>query len=382
MKNIAIMGSTGSIGTQTLDIVRSRKDLNIVGLSAGKNIRLLEHQAREFLPEMIVAKDKNDADLLRTRLAGTHIKVYSGMEGLTALAEMRSSDIFVTAIVGMIGIKPTIAAVNARKTIALANKETLVTAGHLIMPLAKQNEATILPVDSEHSAVFQCLQGSMIDKSGRYPIYKLWLTASGGAFRGYKTDELLNVTAKDALKHPNWNMGNKVTIDSATLINKGLEVMEAHWLFDTPYDDIEVIIQPQSLIHSMVEFNDGSILAQIGVPDMHLPIQYALTYPKRDLVNTERIDFKKLSSIEFEKPDTKTFRGLSLAFEAGRSGGSMPTVFNAANEAAVESFLNGKIGFLDIYHIIEDAMEKHNNISNPSLEEILETEKYIRTNIQ
>lgn len=382
MKTIAVMGSTGSIGTQTLDIVRVRRDLKVCALSAGKNIELIEKQAREFLPELVVIENEADADILKYRLSDLNIKVMSGMEGLIALAEIESSDIFVGAIVGMIGIRPTIHAIKAGKDIALANKETLVTAGHIIMPLVKQYGVKLIPVDSEHSAIFQCLQGSPVDENGGRSIYKIWLTASGGTFRGKKTDELRNMKAKDALVNPNWSMGDKVTIDSASLVNKGLEVMEAHWLFDTDFDDINVILQPQSIIHSMVEFNDGAVIAQLGTPDMHLPIQYALLYPKREDIDSKRLDFTTLRSIVFEKPDINTFKGLPLAYEAGRCGGSMPTVFNAANEAAVAKFMRGSIGFLDIYDIIESSMQRHSLISEPSLEEILETELKTREYIE
>lgn len=375
MKNIAIMGSTGSIGTQTLDIVREYKDdFKVVGLSAGRNYKLLEAQAREFSPELIVIENEKDADILRSHLSDTNIKVASGMSGLIALAQLEHSDVFVTAIVGMIGIRPSLAAVEAGKNIALANKETLVTAGHLIMPLAKQRNVSILPVDSEHSAVFQCLQGNMLP-DGSYPVERLWITASGGAFRGMKKGALKNIKAEEALKHPNWSMGKKVTIDSATLVNKGLEVMEAHWLFDMPSDRIEVVIQPDSIIHSMVEFTDGAVMAQLGVPDMHLPIQYALTYPKRCPLKSDRLDFHKISSIAFESPDTETFRGLPLALKALNIGGSMPTVFNAANEKAVAMFLSGKIDFLDIFDMIESSMDMHKLIPDPTLDEILQTEK-------
>lgn len=382
MKTIAVMGSTGSIGTQTLDIVRARRDLKVCALSAGKNIELIEKQAREFLPELVVIENEADADILKYRLSDLNIKVMSGMEGLIALAEIESSDIFVGAIVGMIGIRPTIHAIKAGKDIALANKETLVTAGHIIMPLVKQYGVKLIPVDSEHSAIFQCLQGSPVDENGGRSIYKIWLTASGGTFRGKKTDELRNMKAKDALVNPNWSMGDKVTIDSASLVNKGLEVMEAHWLFDTDFDDINVILQPQSIIHSLVEFNDGAVIAQLGTPDMHLPIQYALLYPKREDIDSKRLDFTTLRSIVFEKPDINTFKGLPLAYEAGRCGGSMPTVFNAANEAAVAKFMRGSIGFLDIYDIIESSMQRHSLISEPSLEEILETELKTREYIE
>lgn len=382
MKTIAVMGSTGSIGTQTLDIVRARRDLKVCALSAGKNIELIEKQAREFLPELVVIENETDADILKYRLSDLNIKVMFGMEGLIALAEIESSDIFVGAIVGMIGIRPTIHAIKAGKDIALANKETLVTAGHIIMPLVKQYGVKLIPVDSEHSAIFQCLQGAPIDGNGGHSIYKIWLTASGGTFRGKTTDELRNMKAKDALVNPNWSMGDKVTIDSASLVNKGLEVMEAHWLFNTDFDYINVILQPQSIIHSMVEFNDGAVIAQLGTPDMHLPIQYALLYPKREDIDSKRLDFTMLRSIVFEEPDINTFKGLPLAYEAGRCGGSMPTVFNAANEAAVAKFMRGSIGFLDIYDIIESSMQRHSLISEPSLDEILETELKTREYIE
>lgn len=374
MKKIAIMGSTGSIGTQTLDIVRERNDLKVCALSAGRNIKLLEKQAREFMPELIVIDSSFDASLLRASLKDTNIKVMSGMDGLIALAELESSDIFVGAIVGMIGIRPTIHAIKAGKDIALANKETLITAGHIIKPLVKEYGVKLIPVDSEHSAIFQCLEGAPKNDENERIIHKIWLTASGGAFRGKVRNELLNIKAEEALVNPNWSMGNKVTIDSATLVNKGLEVMEAHWLFDVDYDDINVIIQPQSIIHSMVEYVDGAVIAQLGTPDMHLPIQYALIYPERKPLNSQRLDFTKLGSIIFENPDTDTFKGLPLAYSAGKMGGSMPTVFNAANEAAVDKFMRGKIGFLDIYDIIECSMQNHCIIKHPSLEEILEVE--------
>ena len=374
MKKIAIMGSTGSIGTQTLDIVRERNDLKVCALSAGRNIKLLEKQAREFMPELIVIDSSFDASLLRASLKDTNIKVMSGMDGLIALAELENSDIFVGAIVGMIGIRPTIHAIKAGKDIALANKETLVTAGHIIKPLVKEYGVKLIPVDSEHSAIFQCLEGAPKNDENERIIHKIWLTASGGAFRGKVRNELLNIKAEEALVNPNWSMGNKVTIDSATLVNKGLEVMEAHWLFDVDYDDINVIIQPQSIIHSMVEYVDGAVIAQLGTPDMHLPIQYALIYPERKPLNSQRLDFTKLGSIIFENPDTDTFKGLPLAYSAGKMGGSMPTVFNAANEAAVDKFMRGKIGFLDIYDIIECSMQNHCIIKHPSLEEILEVE--------
>ncbi len=382
MKKIAIMGSTGSIGTQTLDIVRDLGNVKVCGLSAGKNTLLLEKQAREFLPDLIVIDNEADAEVLRMRLSDTNIRVESGMSGLISMARMEETDLFVTAIVGMIGIRPTIAAIEAGKDIALANKETLVTAGHIIMPLAKQMGVKILPVDSEHSAIFQCLEGCAAGRDGKLPIHRIWLTASGGAFRGKKQDELRNMKAVDALVNPNWSMGSKVTIDSASLVNKGLEVIEAHWLFDVPVEKVQVVVQPQSLVHSMVEFEDSAVIAQIGTPDMHVPIQYALTWPKRMVTKTERLDFLALSSLVFERPDMETFRGLPLAIEAGKAGGSMPTVFNAANEAAVAKFMRGEIGFLDIYRIIEDAMAAHSVIADPTLEEILETERRTHERIE
>ncbi len=368
-KIIGILGSTGSIGTQTLEVVRENKDLKVAALSAGSNIELLEKQIREFRPSMAAVWDKEKAKELEIRVADLDIKIVSGMEGLLELAALPEMEILVTAIVGMIGIRPTIAAIQAGKDIALANKETLVTAGHLIMPLAKEKGVQILPVDSEHSAIFQAIHGE-----NRKSIHKLLITASGGPFRGRKREELESVRVEDALKHPNWAMGQKITIDSATLVNKGLEVMEAKWLFDVDLDHIQVVVQPKSIIHSMVEFTDGAVMAQLGTPDMKLPIQYALYYPERRYLPGERLDFGKLKEITFEEPDMNTFLGLPLAMNASRIGGSMPTVFNAANERAVAKFLRRKIGFLDIYRIIEDAMEHHEAIANPALEQILETE--------
>lgn len=372
MKNVAIIGSTGSIGTQTLEIARQNPDINICALSAGSNIELLEKQAREFKPELVGLWDETLADDLRVRLSDMQIRVVSGMEGLIEIAECQSSDILVTAIVGMIGIRPTIAAIQAGKDIALANKETLVTAGHIIMPLAKEKGVSILPVDSEHSAIFQSLQGNSHDA-----VAKILLTASGGPFRGKKREDLKHVTLADALKHPNWSMGRKITIDSATMVNKGLEVIEAKWLFDVEPEHIEVVIQPQSIIHSMVEYKDGAVMAQLGTPDMKLPIQYALFYPERRYLPGARLDFSTLSSIVIEKPDMDTFLGLKFAYEAIAKGGSMPTVFNAANEYAVKQFLDGKIDFLDIYEIIRASMENHKLIENPDIDEILETEQAV-----
>lgn len=368
-KIIGILGSTGSIGTQTLEVVRENKDLKVAALSAGSNIELLEKQIREFHPSMAAVWDEEKAKELEVRVADLNVKIVNGMDGLLEMAVLPEMEILVTAIVGMIGIRPTIAAIQAGKDIALANKETLVTAGHLIMPMAKEKGVQILPVDSEHSAIFQAIHGE-----NRKSIHKLLITASGGPFRGRKREELETVRVEDALKHPNWAMGQKITIDSATLVNKGLEVMEAKWLFDVDLDHIQVVVQPKSIIHSMVEFTDGAVMAQLGTPDMKLPIQYALYYPERRYLPGERLDFGKLKEITFEEPDMDTFLGLPLAMKASRIGGSMPTVFNAANERAVAKFLKRKIGFLDIYRIIEDAMEHHEPIANPALEQILETE--------
>ncbi|WP_346662896.1 1-deoxy-D-xylulose-5-phosphate reductoisomerase [uncultured Merdimonas sp.] len=370
MKKIAILGSTGSIGTQTLEIVREKQDLEVLGLAAGSNIQLLEQQIREFSPKMAAVWSEEKAMELRTKVADTDTEVVSGMDGLIRIATLSDAEILVTAIVGMIGIRPTIEAIKAGKDIALANKETLVTAGHLIMPLAAEHQVKILPVDSEHSAIFQALQGN----TGN-PVHKILLTASGGPFRGKKQEDLLDVQVEDALRHPNWSMGRKITIDSSTMVNKGLEVIEAKWLFDVEVDQVEVVIQPQSIIHSMVEYEDGAVLAQLGTPDMKLPIQYALYYPQRRYLPGDRLDFWKLRSITFEKPDMDTFYGLKLAYIAGRRGGSLPTVFNAANELAVQQFLNRQITFLEITEIIEDCIRAHKVIEHPTLEQILETEK-------
>ena len=370
MKNIAILGSTGSIGTQTLDVARKNEDLRVVAVSAGKSVEKLEEQIREFHPILAAVWDEKAARDLKTRIADTDTKVVSGMEGLLELASMPESDILVTAIVGMIGIRPTMEGIRAGKDIALANKETLVTAGHLIMPMAREYGVSILPVDSEHSAIFQAIHGEENKE-----IHKLLITASGGPFRGRTTEELRNVTVADTLKHPNWVMGRKITVDSATLVNKGLEVMEARWLFDMDLDHIQVVVQPQSIIHSMVEFKDGAIMAQLGTPDMRLPIQYALYYPHRRYLDGHRLDFTKLREITFEVPDMETFRGLPMAIQASREGGSMPTVFNAANELAVKKFLEEKIGFLDIYEIIAQSMERHKKIEHPDLDEILSVEQ-------
>ena len=368
-RKIGILGSTGSIGTQTLEIVRSNPDFKVIALAAGSNVDLMEKQAREFQPELCVMWTEEAAKGLRLRLSDTSVKVLAGMDGLLALAVMPEMQILVTAIVGMIGLRPTIAAIKAGKIIALANKETLVTAGHIIMPLAAKMEVPILPVDSEHSAIFQSMCGQ-----SRKKVSKILLTASGGPFRGKKRQELLDITVEDALKHPNWSMGRKITIDSATLVNKGLEVIEAKWLFEVEPENIQVVVHPQSVIHSMVEYVDGAVIAQLGVPDMKLPIQYALTYPDRRPMEGKKLDFYELSSMTFEKPDTDTFRGLSMAYDAIAAGGSMPTVFNAANEKAVSLFLNREIKFLEIYDLIQGAMNNHKVKENPTVEEILEAE--------
>ena len=369
MKKIAILGSTGSIGTQTLEVVRENKDIEVLALAAGNNITLLEQQIREFHPRLVGVWAEEKAEELKSRIRDTGTKVVSGMDGLLEIAQIEGSEILVTAIVGMIGIRPTIAAIEAGKDIALANKETLVTAGHIIMPLAKKMGVKILPVDSEHSAIFQSLQGSR-----RSEVKKILLTASGGQFRGKKQEDLLNIRVEDALKHPNWAMGRKITIDSSTMVNKGLEVMEAKWLFDVDIDDVQVVVQPQSVIHSMVEFVDGAVIAQLGTPDMKLPIQYALYYPERRYLPGDRVDFWKIGHLDFEEPDMDTFYGLELAYEAGRTGGTLPTVFNAANELAVSQFLNREIKYLEIIEIIEDCMRAHKTIENPTVEQILETE--------
>lgn len=369
MKKIAILGSTGSIGTQTLEVVRENKDIEVLGLAAGKNIELLEQQIREFHPVCVAVWSEGKAEELKVKIADTDTRVVTGMEGLIEIATLEKAEILVTAIVGMIGLRPTIAAIQAGKDIALANKETMVTAGHLIMPMAKEYNVRILPVDSEHSAIFQSLQGNKGN-----PIHKILLTASGGPFRGKKEEDLLNIRVEDALKHPNWSMGQKITIDSSTMVNKGLEVIEAKWLFDVNVDQIQVVVQPQSVIHSMVEYEDGAVMAQLGTPDMKLPIQYALYYPERRYLPGDRLDFWEMGKLDFEKPDMETFYGLKLAYKAGREGGSLPTVLNAANELAVSKFLKLEVKYLEIMEIIEDCMNAHKNIANPSLEQILQTE--------
>jgi len=372
MKNLVILGSTGSIGTQALEIVDAYSDrLQVSALAAGSNVDRMEEQVRKYLPGFAVMYEEKAAGDLAVRVADLPVTVLAGMEGLQQIVSLPEADVVLTAVVGMIGIKPTIEAIKAGKDIALANKETLVTAGHIIMPLAKEKGVSVLPVDSEHSAIFQSLNGEPEKR-----MKKILLTASGGPFRGMKREELLYKTVKEALNHPNWSMGKKITIDSATMVNKGLEVMEAGWLFHAKPEQIQVVVHPQSIIHSMVEYMDGAVMAQLGLPDMKLPIQYALFYPDRLPMEMPGIDFFKLGQITFEEPDMETFTGLKLAYEAFKAGGSMPTVFNAANEKAVSMFLAGKIRFLDIADIIGKAMDAHGVIENPSLEQILETESW------
>ena len=369
MKKIAILGSTGSIGTQTLDVIREHQNMEVVAIAAGNNIELLEKQIREFRPELAAVWEEESAKKLRENVKDLPIKVVSGMDGLIEVAEYEKSEILVTAIVGMLGIRPTIAAIKARKAIALANKETLVTAGHLIMPLAQEYQVPILPVDSEHSAIFQSRNGENGNR-----IAKILLTASGGPFRGKKRSDLADIQVEDALKHPNWTMGRKITIDSSTMVNKGLEVMEAKWLFDVEPENIQVVVQPESIIHSMVEYEDGAVIAQLGTPDMRLPIQYALYYPHRQTLSGERLDFWSIKQIHFEQPDMETFRGLALAYEAMNKGGNIPTAYNAANERAVAKFLNREISYLQIPEMIEACMEEAAYIVAPTVEEILATE--------
>lgn len=371
MKRIAVLGSTGSIGTQTLEVVRANaSELQVTALAAGTSVEKMEEQIREFHPLIAGMWSETAAADLRARVADLNVKIVAGMEGLLEIAVMPEADVVLTAVVGMIGIRPTIAAIEAGKDIALANKETLVTAGHIIMPLAKKCGVKILPVDSEHSAIFQSMNG---EPAGR--IEKILLTASGGPFRGKTREEMKGIRVEDALKHPNWAMGRKITIDSSTMVNKGLEVMEAKWLFDVELDQIQVVVHPQSIIHSMVQYVDGAVIAQLGTPDMKLPIQYALFYPDRRPMDGKRVDFFALQSISFEKPDPDNFEGLALAYQAARRGGSLPTVFNAANERAVAMFLDRKIGYLEITDLIRGAMEAHNVVENPTVEQILEAEQ-------
>ena len=378
MKNIVLIGSTGSIGTQTLDIVRAHRDeLTITALAAGRNVEKMEEQIREFSPLMACLYDESAAADLKERVRDLPVRIVCGMDGLLEEAKLAESDLFLNAVVGMIGIRPTLAAIHAGKTIALANKETLVTAGHLIIPAVKEAGVQLLPVDSEHSAIFQCMNGEP-----KRRVKKILLTCSGGTFRGKKREELVNMTAKDALKNPNWSMGNKVTIDSASLVNKGLEVMEATWLFGVPASRIEVLVQPQSICHSAVEYVDGSIIAHLASPDMHQPIQYALFWPDRRELDIPELDLLSVGDVHFEKPDTDTFRGLPLAYRASEAGGSMPTVFNAANEEAVSLFMKDRIHFLDIYDLIEAAMDEHSVVPNPSLEEVLAVGEEARQSVR
>ncbi len=371
MKKISVLGSTGSIGTQTLSVISENPDLEVVALAAKSNTELLEKQIRRFHPLIVCVYDDERARDLRERVRDLPVKITSGMDGLTEAAAIPEAQMTVTALVGMIGIRPTIAAIEAHKDIALANKETLVTAGHLIMPLAKENGVSIIPVDSEHSAIFQCMRGE-----DERTVRKILLTASGGPFRGFTREQLADVTPAQALKNPNWNMGKKVTVDSATLVNKGLEIMEAGWLFNVDIDRIQVILQPQSVIHSMVEYDDGAVMAQLAVPDMKLPIQYALTYPERRVLKGgQQLDLTAMGSLTFEAPDTETFPALTLARRAGKRGGTLPAVFNAADECAVERFLHGKISFPDICDIIGEAMSACRVKDDPSLEQILEAQR-------
>ena len=369
MKKIAILGSTGSIGTQTLEVVRENGDIEVLGLAAGSNISLLEEQIREFQPKLVAVWDEKKAAELKIKVQDLDVKIVTGMDGLIEVSVMEEVEILLTAVVGMIGIRPTVEAIKAGKDIALANKETLVTAGHIIMPLAKEMGVSILPVDSEHSAIFQSLQGA-----GDNKISKILLTASGGPFRGRKLDDLKDIQVEDALKHPNWSMGRKITIDSSTLVNKGLEVMEAKWLFDVSLDQIQVVVHPQSVIHSAVEYQDGAVIAQLGTPDMRLPIQYALYYPERRNLSGKRLDLFEIANLTFEKPDTDTFRGLALAYQAMEKGGNIPTAYNAANEKAVSLFLDRKISYLEITEFIEACMENAEFIAHPDVDEILGTE--------
>lgn len=370
MKKIVILGSTGSIGTQTLEIVRQQKDIEVLGVAAGSNIIRLEQQIREFSPKIAAVWDEEKAKELKIKVADLPVKIVSGMQGMIEVAAFEQAQITVTAMVGMIGIRPTIEAIRAGKSIALANKETLVTAGHIIMPMAKRCGVSILPVDSEHSAIFQSLHGEKASQ-----VERILITASGGPFRTWEAKELERVEVKDALNHPNWSMGKKITIDSATMVNKGLEVMEAKWLFGVSLDQIQVVVHPQSIIHSMVEFQDGAVMAQLGTPDMKIPIQYALYYPDRRTMPGERLDFVALGNLTFEEPDLEKFKGLRLALKAAKQGGTMPTVYNAANEKAVAAFLSHRLSFTGISDVIEAAMAEHRAMEEPTLEQVLETEQ-------
>ncbi|MQN01385.1 MAG: 1-deoxy-D-xylulose-5-phosphate reductoisomerase [Lachnospiraceae bacterium] len=373
MKKLAIIGSTGSIGTQTLEVIDQMSDVEVSSLACGRNIKLLLEQARKYMPHLISCAGKEDADILKEDLKDLPIEVLWGDEGLNAVAEDSAADMVLNAIVGMKGIIPTIKAIEKKKTIALANKETLVAAGHIIMPLAKKNGVKILPVDSEHSAIFQSLRGNESEN-----IKRILLTASGGPFRGKTYEELEQVTLEDALKNPNWSMGRKVTIDSASMVNKGLEVMEAHWLFGVPVNRIQVLVHPESILHSAVEYDDGAVIGQMGVPDMKIPIHYALTYPNRGELTVKPLDLFEVQTLHFYHPDMETFFGLQLAFDASLAGGNMPCVFNAANEEADAAFFNKKIRFVQIPQIIQKAMEEADFEEDPSVEDILETERDVR----
>lgn len=373
MKKISILGSTGSIGTQALDIIKENGNYEIVGLTANKNIDLLEKQALEYKPEVVAVADKEKARILDKRLKTHGIRVLGGIEGLVSVATLSTADIILNSVVGMVGLVPTVEAIKAKKIIALANKETLVTGGEIITRLAKDNGVDILPVDSEHSAIFQCLQSGKVEE-----VSKIILTASGGPFRGKNKEELKNVTLRDALNHPNWSMGKKISVDSATLMNKGLEVIEAKWLFDMGSEKIDVVVHPQSIVHSMVEYVDGSVIAQLGIHDMRIPIQYALNYPKRQSNSLTKLNLAQIGKLTFEEPDVKTFSALSLAIQAMDEGGTMTTVLNGANEAAVNLFLQEKIGFMKITETVEKVMTLHKNIKNPTLEDILEVDKWSR----
>ena len=373
MRKISILGSTGSIGTQTLEVVDILENIRVMAITGNSNIRLLEEQARKYQPELVAVMDEKNAEELKNRLSDMNIRVVSGMDGLVKAATYEGVDTVVTSVVGNVGLKPTFEAIRAGKNIALANKETLVSAGQLVMDLAKKHDIKIYPVDSEHSAIFQSLQGNEGNK-----IERILLTASGGPFRGKKREELLEVTAADALKHPNWSMGNKITIDSATLMNKGLEVMEAKWLFGVDVDQIEVLVHPQSIVHSAVEYEDGAIVAQLGEPDMRVPIQYALTYPNRVKNPFPRVDFTKRNNLTFDKPDMETFKCLSLAYRALKTGGTLPAVLNGANEVAVARFLKGDIGFLQIPELIEQTMDAYTVKYEYTLEDLLEADAWAK----
>ena len=373
MRKISILGSTGSIGTQTLEVVEILENIKVMAITGNSNVKLLEEQARKFQQELIAVMDEKNAEILKEKLSDLNIRVVSGMNGLVEAATYEGVDTVVTSVVGNVGLKPTFEAIRAGKNIALANKETLVSAGQLVMDLAKKHNINIYPVDSEHSAIFQSLQGNEGNK-----IERILLTASGGPFRGKNREELLHVTAADALKHPNWSMGNKITIDSATLMNKGLEVMEAKWLFGVDVDQIEVLVHPQSIVHSAVEYEDGAIVAQLGEPDMRVPIQYALTYPKRIKNPFPRVDFTQRSNLTFDKPDMETFKCLSLAYRALKTGGTLPAVLNGANEVAVARFLKGDIGFLDIPELIEQTMDAYTVKYEYTLEDLLEADAWAK----